>query len=430
MGRLIKDTVVSAHQVISASSPVLTEANSQLQQTIYVAANGNDANDGLSLATPFLTIKAAMAKAATITTSNPGSGLPGQYSVSVRVSSGLYIENNPVVIPQNVALMGDNNRTVFITPYNLNNDVFLVEPGCYVWGVTLLNYASNGFSFAPDASPGYVSPYIQNVTSKATDANATCVLIDGSVGNAASTKAIILGFITVINQGGTGLKLVNRAYSQTVNFYTLFCNVSVKVESGSFISLVSSDSGVGNYGIWADGLVQLFTGNVVGNVQAGNTTITLANVASNIAAVSPHTNNGILIGSDPQMYYISNYNHISGNTWQANITGRFANSYSSTTALAGYAVSTVSASGHTMEYVGSGTVSPNALPQNGGIPNPANEVVQTNYGKVNYTSTDQYGNFNIGPNLSIISATGTIEGDDFDRSLFAVLTPYILSIEG
>ena len=51
-------------------------------------------------------------------------------------------------------------------------------------------------------------------------------------------------------------------------------------------------------------------------------------------------------------------------------------------------------------------------------------------GRVNFTSTDQKGDFRIGTGLTINRATGTIEGDDFDRSLFAVMTPYILAIEG
>jgi hypothetical protein len=71
-----------------------------------------------------------------------------------------------------------------------------------------------------------------------------------------------------------------------------------------------------------------------------------------------------------------------------------------------------------------------ALPQAGGIPIQANEVVQTNGGEVVYTSTDQRGDFRIGDQLTINSVQGTITGEAFDRSLFAVMTPYILAIEG
>jgi hypothetical protein len=49
---------------------------------------------------------------------------------------------------------------------------------------------------------------------------------------------------------------------------------------------------------------------------------------------------------------------------------------------------------------------------------------------VNFTSTDHKGDFRIGGDLVINRQSGTIEGATFDRSLFAVLTPYILALEG
>jgi hypothetical protein len=64
------------------------------------------------------------------------------------------------------------------------------------------------------------------------------------------------------------------------------------------------------------------------------------------------------------------------------------------------------------------------------VPVPANEVVQTTGGEVIYTSTDQRGDFRVGDQLTINGVLGTITGEAFDRSLFAVMTPYILAIEG
>jgi hypothetical protein len=141
------------------------------------------------------------------------------------------------------------------------------------------------------------------------------------------------------------------------------------------------------------------------------------------------------------MYFITTFSNVTalfgntyGNVWNVNVSSRFStntgNVISNTTSVTGYQVSTISASAHTMEYVGAGTDPATALPQYGGIPKPENEVRETNYGRVNWTSTDQKGDFRIGPGLTVVRATGTIEGDDFNRSLFAVMTPYILSIEG
>ena len=54
----------------------------------------------------------------------------------------------------------------------------------------------------------------------------------------------------------------------------------------------------------------------------------------------------------------------------------------------------------------------------------------TNGGRVTYTATDEKGNFFIGSNLVINQGTGTISGDSFNRSLFQIMTPYILALEG
>ena len=84
---------------------------------------------------------------------------------------------------------------------------------------------------------------------------------------------------------------------------------------------------------------------------------------------------------------------------------------------------------HTFEYVGSGDSLTNALPSNGGVPVQDNEVVSVNGGAVYYTSTDHKGNFRIGDELLIDRATGTINGRTFNKSLFAVMTPYILALQ-
>ena len=89
----------------------------------------------------------------------------------------------------------------------------------------------------------------------------------------------------------------------------------------------------------------------------------------------------------------------------------------------------LSASGQTFEYVGSGTSLANALPGAGGIPIQENEVLETRGGAIYYTSTDHKGDFRIGNELLINRATGTINGRTFNKSLFAVMTPYILAIQ-
>lgn len=89
----------------------------------------------------------------------------------------------------------------------------------------------------------------------------------------------------------------------------------------------------------------------------------------------------------------------------------------------------LSASSHTFEYVGSGDTLSVALPYNGGVPIQEFEVIETRGGAIYYTSTDHKGDFRIGNELLIDRATGTINGRTFNKSLFAVMTPYILAIQ-
>ena len=95
-----------------------------------------------------------------------------------------------------------------------------------------------------------------------------------------------------------------------------------------------------------------------------------------------------------------------------------------------YQRSYISASGYVFEYVGAGT-NYGALPQVGyADPVQSKETVQLDSGKVFFTSTDQNGDFRIGPGLVISQATGVLSGRTFTKSLFANMTPFILAIEG
>ena len=92
--------------------------------------------------------------------------------------------------------------------------------------------------------------------------------------------------------------------------------------------------------------------------------------------------------------------------------------------------SRVLASGHSLEYIGSGTDITTALPSVGGVPIQENETDSRNGGLVVYTSTDQSGNFRIGDGVQINQVTGTISGTFYSKSLFSTLTPYILALGG
>ena len=478
--------------IISASGNILGPIPS-VSNTLYVAKNGSDSNDG-GLNTPFLTIKQACTTA---------TALGG--NVAIRIASGTYVEDTPITIPPNTAIMGDNLRTVTVKPANPNTDLFYMTHGSYVWGISVRDYLGAAFAYDP-ATPGqnvFISPYIQNITSTTT--TGTGCRIDGSLVSSISTKAMILGFYTIINRGGIGVDLLNSAYSQAVNIYTIATDIGLRTRSGSFVTLNGSDCSIGNFGLVSEGIGPLQTsGNTVGYSTGGNfvitdltngnphvntvmiindadyvtTSSTTLTIAVQVATLTIGINlfysvdqeviiaydsitfmtgtvqsydsgTGVLVvdvtdtnGSGtysawdvdlfPIRYYtIDTIAPDTPSVGNATVTIQevFTANLVPGTNLEFYTRSAIIASAHTFEYVGAGIVPATALPQYGGIPIPENEVKTVNGGVVTFTSTDQKGNFRVGKGFTVNQATGTVSGDDFYRSLFAIMTPYILALQ-
>ena len=153
-------------------------------------------------------------------------------------------------------------------------------------------------------------------------------------------------------------------------------------------------------------------------------------VINNLTNGQPHVNTVMVIAGDPTYYTIDTILPNLPNAGQSTVV--IQEIYTATpaagTVISFYVRSSIIASAHTFEYVGAGTDPATALPQYGGIPIEANEVVITDGGVVTYTSTDQKGNFKVGDGFVVNQATATITGDAFYKSLFAQMTPYILAL--
>lgn len=87
-------------------------------KTVYVAMSGNDSNDGLSLDYAKKTIKAAVG----ITSAGD----------TVKVSPGTYVEDNPIVLPEDVSIEGAELRNCIVTPQNPGFDLFHVSNGNHI----------------------------------------------------------------------------------------------------------------------------------------------------------------------------------------------------------------------------------------------------------------------------------------------------------
>lgn len=225
--------------------------------------------------------------------------------------------------------------------------------------------------------------------------------------------------------GGLGVHILNGGYAQLVSLFTICTSTAILCETGGQCSVTNSNCSFGDYGLVADGVLStpIDTGTTVGAT-------TLDTVALTGLTKRPAVNDAIKFPGDTEYYIIVNSTPLAGGqstiTLERNVTATIAGG----TSVQLYRISFIASSGHTFEYVGAGCFINDALPSGGGIPIQENEAQQRNGGKVFYTSTDHKGDFRIGDELLFNRATGTIEGRTFERSMFAILTPYILAIEG
>lgn len=233
---------------------------------IYVAKDGDDSKNGTSIDNAKLTIAGAVAIAQTGTT--------------IKVLSGTYNENNPIVVPAFVSIVGDNLKTVTVIPNNSTQDIFQVNKGTYLANMTFVGHTSPAaaVAFPPTIATNigggsWESPYIQNCTSNTT--TGTGMRIDGNL--AEGLKSMVVDSYTQYNQGGVGIAVTNNGYAQLVSVFTICCNEAITAYKGGQCSLTNSNTDFGTYGLVADGISNLqFTGIVTTSASVGTDSVTVA----------------------------------------------------------------------------------------------------------------------------------------------------------
>jgi len=389
-----------------------------VQNVYYVSKSGSDLNAGNALGQSFLTIKRAVQVATAYLINNP------TQRVCIFVKSGDYTEDNPIVMPRNLTIWGDNLRSVSVRPANPTQDIFHVQNGDYISGITFRGHVTPSAAIAfPSGGAGTIttSPYIQNCSSITT--TGCGMRIDGSL--AGGLKSMVTDSYTQVNEGGIGIHILNQGYAQLVSIFTICCSEGVLVESGGYCSITNSNTSFGTFGLVANGKVlQANSGAVDGANQIGQ------NILIDGLSAQPTSNQSISFDGGLTLYDIWEATPLSGTSSVITISEALSVPFPDNTPVSFYIRSAINASSHTFEWVGTGTTLATALPATGAMPIQANEVRQLNGGSVVYTSTDQRGDFRIGSQLTINGATGTITGETFDKALFAVITPYVLAIEG
>lgn len=384
---------------------------------LYVSKSGNDSNSGTELGQAKLTIASAVTAANALQVVNPNG------VTVIFVKAGDYTEINPISLSAGVSIVGDNLRAVSVRPANPTQDIFWVRNRCYLTGMTFRDHLTPAAAVAfPATGAGTIitSPYVQNCSSITTTGSGMCV--DGNL--AGGLKSMVLDSYTQFNQGGLGIHITNQGYAQLVSIFTICCTAGVKCESGGTCSITNSNNSFGDYGLWADGVgPTLYTGTL--------TAVTRETMTFSGLSRRPAVNDAVLVTDGVTSQYILVREATPLVAGVSTITFAETLAFTPTFGVCNFSqISLISASSQTFEYVGTGTNILTATPRLGGVPIQANEIRESNGGRVNYTSTDQFGDFRIGDGLLISEEAGVIEGTTFDRSLFAVLTPYILALEG
>jgi len=254
----------------------------EIDKIFYVAEDGSDSNDGKTLNTPFRTIKhASIVVSSSIVLYGTGSA---PWRSTIRIQSGYYIEEAPVIIPQWTSIVGNDLRTTVIRPTagTKTENMFLMNNGTYAYnlrfeGSTIDNLEDprKGFFFA--FQPGAfitTSPYIQNCSCINTPFDKFYVplspnssppnylvgngpggmIVDDSVLDPYSPlKSMIVDAYTQVAFNGIGLCVRGRGYAQQVSFFTNFSRVGIFAMDGGHASLLNSNTTFGDYGLRASG---------------------------------------------------------------------------------------------------------------------------------------------------------------------------------
>ena len=239
---------------------------------------------------------------------------------------------------------------------------------------------------------------------------------------------MVVDSFTQINQGGKGVYLKNQGYCQLVSVFTVYCDVGFLAEDGGFASITNSNSSFGNIGLKATGVSPaLYQANVDSDQNILDNIITLKNLTQR-----PNISDAIKFSSDPKFFTVdsASYDSDTGSGSIKLLEDPTVNLPDSDT-VTFHRRSALSSSGHTFEWIGTGTNVRTAFPYRGGVPVQEDEVIQDSDrgGLCFVTSTDQKGDFRVGEGFLIQRSTGTIEGNAFDRSLFARVTPFSLALE-
>ena len=267
--RLVVDTVR-----VGDTSLALRQGN-----IFYVAINGDDTNVGDHQHGPFRTLKHALSV----------SDASGSGPVTIHVYPGVYEEEFPLTVPENVTISGEDLRNTIIKPTlaTNNDDAFRLYQNTTIENITIkdfyydsINDTGYAFSFASGATIADRSPYIRNV-SVITQGSVTTgddprgfsqgdagkgALIDGAILDSSTPQgSMLFHSATFITPGVDCITMTNGVRVEWLNSFTYFATKGLYATQGVLglgsngttfgaeIRSIGSANVYGTYGAYADG---------------------------------------------------------------------------------------------------------------------------------------------------------------------------------
>ena len=323
------------------------------EYALYVATNGDDTNVGDHIQGPLASIQAAIAKIPSGTTD----------FYTIYVFPGTYQEELPLVLPANVTIAGNNLRNTIVVPATgyEDSDVFHMNGQTTVQNLTVKNFYYNSvnntgyaFRFAPNGAITSRSPYVQNVS----------VITQGSTTSVDDPRGFNAGDAgrgAYIN----GAELNSSSFDASMLFHSVTLITpgvdAVTMTNGVRVEWLNSFTYFADRGLYA------FNG-VSGRTSQDGSTINYGAEIRSIGSANIYGNYGAVAdGNNTLMYLIS----------------------------------------HNFAYIGTGK----DVSNDRGLAIQVQETVETNSGKIYYSSTDHTGTFRVGDNFFVDFDKGTTSVD-------------------
>ena len=253
---------------VDEDSTLKYENLNEINKVWYVSPYGEDIiTSGKNPATPFKTIKYALQFLQ--------GNLAERTPATVFVATGAYKELLPMVIPADVAVVGDELRSTVVMPadgYELDN-MFYMHNGSGLRNMTLQGLsgtlgqpndnltrrptAGAYVSLDPATGPADVyahittkSPYVQNVTTFGTG----CIgmKVDGDL-HSTGNKSIVANDFTQILSDGIGYWANGDGKSELVSVFTYYCHIGYLATAGGKVRALNGNNSYGTYGSVAEG---------------------------------------------------------------------------------------------------------------------------------------------------------------------------------